>query len=151
MSGRSRTIACGVFAAAAVLMLTCAAQAQIRDAVYRGTLVCDKLPFFETAAREAIEVTISGSTARYSMVVRDRAVVSSETGGGNVDGMQISLKGSWQGTSDSYEASYAGTFVRRSAKLTGSQVWQHEGATHTRRCAGVIKRPFAIFLPRKTE
>ena len=143
---RATTISLALF-----LLSAGAAVAQIRDAVYRGTLVCDKLPFFETAAREAIEVTITGNTARYTHVVRERAEVSSETGDGALEGQKISLKGGWRGAADSYEASYSGTFVRRSAKLTGMQVWTHEGRTHRRACAGVIKRPLAVFLPRKKE
>ena len=39
--------------------------AQVRDAVYRGTMVCDKLPFTVGNGREAIEVTIAGGAARY--------------------------------------------------------------------------------------
>ena len=126
------------------------AQAQVRDAVYRGTLVCDRLPFFETAQREALEVNISGSDAKYSLVVRERrgAPTSSEQGGGKLDGEKISLTGKWSGASDRYESSYSGSFVRRSAKLTGTQTWTHDGKTFTRNCTGVIKRPFAAFLPK---
>ena len=57
------------------------------------------------------------------------------------------LKGEWTGEVEKYTASYSGAFVRRSAKLAGSQTWQHEGKTFTRKCEGAIKRPFAVFLP----
>ena len=40
--------------------------AQMRDAVYRGTMVCDKLPFTVGNGREAIEVTIAGNAVRYT-------------------------------------------------------------------------------------
>jgi hypothetical protein len=123
------------------------ASSQVRDAVYRGTLVCDKLPFFETAAREAIEVSIKGSVARYIHIVRERTETSFEVGTGTLEGQTLSLKGGWSGESESYESNYGGAFVRRSARLTGTQTWTHEGKTYTRKCEGAIKRPFAVFLP----
>ena len=46
------------------------ASAQVRDAVYRGTMVCDKLPFTVGKGREAIAVTIAGGSVHYSHVVR---------------------------------------------------------------------------------
>jgi hypothetical protein len=58
-----------VLAAAMIAMATPAA-AQVLDAIYRGTMLCDKLPFTNDKMREAIEVTITGGTARYSHVVR---------------------------------------------------------------------------------
>jgi hypothetical protein len=138
-----------VMAAGFVLPFLCVApaSAQVRDAVYRGTLVCDKLPFFEAAAREAIEVVIKGADARYIHIVRERTETSFEIGTGKLDGQNLSLKGSWIGESESYEAVYSGTFVRRSAKLTGKQIWIHEGKIYERKCEGAIKRPFAVFLP----
>jgi hypothetical protein len=139
-------------AALAVTMLGAQAQAQVRDAVYRGTMVCDKLPFFETAAREAIEVGISGGDAKYAMVVRlQQGESAQETGTGKVEGQAISLQGAWSGKSDSYKATYSGTFVRRSAKLTGTQTWTHDGKTITRKCSGAIKRPLRAFLPRERK
>jgi capsid protein len=142
-----------MLAALAVTMLGAPARAQVRDAVYRGTLVCDKLPFFETAAREAIEVGIAGGAAKYTMVVRlrDQSETAQEAGAGKVDGQAISLQGEWTGKSDSYKASYSGTFVRRSAKLTGTQTWTHDGKTFTRKCSGAIKRPLRAFLPRQRK
>jgi len=130
------------------------AAAQVRDAVYRGTLVCDKLPFFETAVREAIEVTIAGgAVTKYSHIVRlrDRNEATPETGAGKLEGQAISLQGEWAGKNDSYKASYSGTFVRRSAKLTGTQTWTHDGKTVTRHCTGAIKRPLRAFLPREKK
>ena len=121
--------------------------AQIRDAVYRGTLVCAKLPFFEAASREAFDITVTGTSARYAHVVRDVFESSSETGSGAIDGQNIVLTGGWRGKRDSYEARYTGTFVRRSVNLKGTQTWTHEGKTYSRACSGAIKRPFAIFLP----
>jgi hypothetical protein len=123
------------------------AQTQVRDATYRGTLVCDKLPFFETAAREAIEVKIKGQSVTYTHIVRERNELSFELGTGTLDGDKLTLKGDWAGEAERYQATYSGTFVRRWAKLTGTQTWQHEGKTHTRKCEGAIKRPFAVFLP----
>ena len=46
------------------------ASAQVRDAVYRGTMVCDKFPFSVGNGREAIEVTITGGAVRYTHAVR---------------------------------------------------------------------------------
>src|SRR5262245_38547539 len=128
--------------------ITLPASAQIRDAVYRGTLVCAKLPFFETASREAFDITVDGTSARYAHVVRDVFETSSELGSGTIDGQGIALTGGWRGKRDSYEARYTGTFVRRSVNLKGTQIWSHDGKTYTRTCSGSIKRPFAIFLPR---
>jgi hypothetical protein len=124
-----------------------AATAQVRDAVYRGTLVCAKLPFFETAAREAFELTVDGTSARYTHVVREISELSVEAGSGTIDGQTIALTGGWRGQRENYEARYTGNFVRRSFNLTGTQTWVHDGKTYTRKCSGSIKRPFAIFLP----
>ena len=141
----------GMVGVAALLSVVAAAQAsaqtKVRDAVYRGTLVCDKLPFFETTSREALEVKIAGSDAKYVLIVRERKETSFEQGAGKLDGDKISLTGSWSGEADQYESSYSGTFVRRSATLTGTQTWQHDGKSFTRKCTGAIKRPFAVFLP----
>ena len=48
----------GVVAAAGIAIAATPTSAQVRDAVYRGTMVCDKLPFSAGKIREAIEVTI---------------------------------------------------------------------------------------------
>lgn len=144
----------GVAAMLAVLSVTQAsAQTVVRNAAYRGTLVCDKLPFFETTAREALEVKIAGGEAKYTLVVREGrgAPTSMEQGSGKLEGDRISLAGNWSGKNDKYESSYSGSFVRRSAKLAGSQTWTHDGKTYTRNCTGVIKRPFAAFLPKDGE
>ena len=141
-----RGISAAVLAGAA-LALTGPSSGQVRDAIYRGTMVCDKLPFFETAARESIEVKIKGTAITYTHIVRERGEMSFEQGKGTLDGDKIALKGEWTGEVEKYTASYTGAFVRRSAKLAGMQTWQHEGKTYTRKCEGAIKRPFAVFLP----
>lgn len=139
-------IACAAFIAPA--------QAQVRDAIYRGTLVCGKLPFAEDPTRAAIEVKLAGNEGPYErpvhMPVRTK-VVGKETGTAKVDGDKIALTGGWKGEKDSYEATYSGTFVRRSAKLTGTQSWTHEGKPYTRTCSGAIQRPFAAFLPKEQK
>jgi hypothetical protein len=126
------------------------ASAEVRDAVYRGTLLCDKLPFSAGKSREAIEVTISGGTITYTHIVRlrDVAEATPEKGAGKLSGDNISLEGSWKGGNRQYEAKYNGTFVRRHADLKGTQTWTDNGKTVTRACAGTIKRPFKVFLPR---
>jgi hypothetical protein len=139
-------VAAASFAGVALASMT-GAQAQVRDAVYRGTVVCDKLPFFETAAREAIEVKVKGGDVRYVHVLRERGELSFEQGSGALDGDKLALKGEWSGGAGSYQASYSGAFVRRSATLNGTQTWQHQGKTYTRKCSGAIKRPLAAFLP----
>ena len=141
------TAARGAGALALLVAISAPAFAQIRDAVYRGTQVCSKLPFFETATREAFDINVTGTSARYAHVVRDVFEVSSETGSGTINGQDIALTGGWRGKRDSYEARYAGTFVRRSVNLKGVQTWTHDGKAYTRTCSGSIKRPFAIFLP----
>ena len=147
---RWRIRAIGLLAAAAAATAVTPAAAQVRDAVYRGTLVCKKLPFTEAAMREAIDVTITGGAAvRYTHVVRLRETpeAAMEQGTGKVDGPRISLQGSWKGDAGQYQAAYEGSFVRRSAKLIGTQTWTHQGRIITRSCTGVIKRPFRAFLP----
>jgi hypothetical protein len=142
-------IAAGILAGAVVAMAAMPAVAQVRDAVYRGTLVCDKLPFSAGKGREAIEVTIAGGTIRYSHVVRLRDAVEpvAEQGKGSLNGHDIELQGSWKSGNRQYEAKYSGTFVRRHADLKGSQTWTDGGKTLTRACTGTIKRPFRVFLP----
>jgi len=137
--------------AAMMTSMATPAAAQVLDATYRGTMVCDKLPFTSDQMREAIEVTISGGAARYSHVVRLSKVgveATTEQGTGTIDGQKINLQGTWKGGSRTYEAKYGGIFVRRSAKLKGAQTWTDGGKTVTRACAGAIKRPLRPFLPR---
>jgi hypothetical protein len=140
----------GGLALALIAISVASAAAEVRDAVYRGTLVCDKLPFTETRMREAIDVTIAGGTVRYTHVVRLRGEPEAmpERGTGTLRGQDIALEGSWQGQGREYQASYSGTFVRRSAKLRGRQTWTGDGRIVTRACSGVIKRPLRVFLPR---
>lgn len=132
-------------------MLAGPAQAQVRDAEYRGTLVCGKLPFAQDPGRAAITVKLTGSEGPYErpvhMPVRGK-IVGQETGKVKVDGDKIAITGGWKGEKSSYEASYSGTFVRRSAKLTGQQSWTHDGKSYTRTCSGAITRPLAAFLPK---
>ena len=140
-----------VLAAAMVMAVSTPVAGQVLDATYRGTMVCDKLPFTSDKMREAIEVTISGAIARYSHVVRLRnaaAEAAAEQGSGKIDGQKIDLQGSWKSGGREYEAKYSGSFVRRSAKLKGTQTWTDGGKTVVRSCAGAIKRPLKPFLPR---
>lgn len=140
-----------VLAAAMVAASGSPAAAQVLDATYRGTMICDKLPFTSDTMREAIEVTIAGGAARYSHVVRLSKVAvedAAEQGTGTLDGQNIALQGGWKGGGRSYEAKYSGSFVRRSAKLKGTQTWTDGGKTVSRACSGVIKRPLKPFLPR---
>ncbi len=137
---------------AAVTVMATPAAAEVLDATYRGTMVCDKLPFTSDKMREAIEVTITGGAARYSHVVRLRNLAveaAAEQGTGTIDGQKIDLQGTWNGGGREYAAKYSGSFVRRSASLKGMQTWTDGGKTVTRACAGAIKRPLKPFLPRK--
>ena len=140
-------------AAVAGTIMVGPAQAQVRDAEYLGTLICEKLPFAQDPSRAAIAVKLSGSEGPYDRVVyggRSKPA-GKETGTVKVDGDKISLTGGWKGDKDSYEASYSGTFVRRSAKLTGTQKWTHDGQSFTRNCSGAIQRPLAAFLPKQQQ
>ncbi|MBR1213914.1 hypothetical protein [Bradyrhizobium sp. JYMT SZCCT0180] len=140
-----------VLAAAMMATMGTPVAAEVIDATYRGTMVCDKLPFTSDKMREAIEVTISGSAARYTHVVRLRNAVveaTAEQGTGKIDGQKIDLQGTWKSGSREYQAKYSGSFVRRSANLKGTQTWTEGGKTVTRACAGAIKRPLKPFLPR---
>jgi hypothetical protein len=141
-----------IWLAAAGVLFVMPAQAQVRDADYRGTLVCGKLPFAQDSTRAAISVKLSNNAGPYNrpvhMPVRS-TVAGTETGTVKVDGDKIALTGGWKGEKASYEANYNGTFVRRSAKLSGTQTWTYDGKSYTRTCAGVIKRPLAAFLPKQ--
>jgi hypothetical protein len=139
----------GVLVAVAAAMAVTPASAQVRDAVYRGTMVCDKLPFSAGKSREAIEVTIAAGAIRYTQVVRlhDTSVATPEQGTGTLSGDTIALQGTWKGGNRQYEAKYSGTFVRRHADLKGTQTWTDGGKTMTRSCTGTIKRPLKVFLP----
>src|SRR6186997_55412 len=116
-------IAAGMLAGAAIVMAAMPAAAQVRDAVYRGTLICDKLPFSAGKGREAIEVTITGGTAQYSHVVRlrDTAEPVPDKGKGSITGQDIELQGSWKSGKRQYEAKYSGAFVRRHGDFKGTQ------------------------------
>jgi hypothetical protein len=139
---------------AVMMVMATPAAAEVLDATYRGTMVCDKLPFTSDKMREAIEVTITGGAARYSHVVRLRSLAveaAAEQGTGMIDGQKIDLQGTWKGGGREYAAKYSGSFVRRSARLRGMQTWTDGGKTVTRACAGAIKRPFKPFLPRNKK
>ena len=139
---------------AAVTVMATPAAAEVLDATYRGTMVCDKLPFTSDKMREAIEVTVTGGAARYSHVVRLRNLAveaAAEQGTGTIDGEKIDLQGTWKGGGREYAAKYSGSFVRRSARLKGMQTWTDGSKTVTRACAGAIKRPFKPFLPRNRK
>ena len=143
-----------VLAAVMMAAMEVPAAAQVLDATYRSTMICDKLPFTSDKMREAIEVTISGGAVRYSHVVRlGKAAVetTAEQGAGMLDGQKITLDGGWKGEGRSYEAKYSGSFVRRSAMLKGTQIWTAGGKTITRACSGAIKRPLRPFLPRQKQ
>jgi hypothetical protein len=146
--------AIGMLAAAMIAIVATPAAAKVLDAVYWGTLVCDKLPVTGTNTRGAIEVTIVGSAAHYTHVVRLKAAAteaSAEQGFGIVIGQRISLQGSWNGGDRQYKAAYSGTFVRRAARLKGTQTWTYRGKTLTRSCSGAIKRPLKPLLPRQRK
>lgn len=141
-------------AAAAGATLAMPVQAQVRDAEYRGTLVCGKLPFAQDPTRAAIVVKLAGNEGPYERPVHMPAhgkIAGQETGKAKVDGDKITITGGWKGEKSSYEASYGGAFVRRSAKITGTQNWTHEGKSFTRNCSGAIKRPLAAFLPKQKK
>jgi hypothetical protein len=141
----------------AVLTMTAIAAAQasaeVRDADYRGTLVCEKLPFARTRLREAIDVTIAHGNVSYTHVVRflDSPQIGTEKGDGALNGQDLTLQGSWEGVGRRYQASYRGTFVRRSARLNGTQTWTVGDKTVRRSCSGAVKRPLRAFLPRKKK
>jgi hypothetical protein len=140
-----------MLAAAITVAMGSPVAAQVLDATYRGTMVCNKLPFSSDAMREAIEVTIAGGIVRYSHVVRlskAAAEATAEQGTGTLDGQKLTLQGGWKSGSRSYESKYSGSFVRRSAGLKGTQTWTVDGKTITRACSGAIKRPLKPFLPR---
>ena len=142
----------GILAAAMIAAMSAPAAAEVLDAVYRGTMVCDRMPFTDGRMREAIAVTIEGGAATYSHVVRLRdaeAESVAEQGTGTLSGQHIDLQGSWKGGTREYQAKYSGTFVRRSVKLSGTQTWTEGGKTMTRACAGAVKRRLKPFLPRK--
>jgi hypothetical protein len=143
-----------VLAAAMMTAMGTPVAAQVLDATYLGTMVCDRLPFTGERMREAIEITISGGAARYSHVVRLRTAAvedAAEQGTGTIDGQKIDLQGTWKGGGREYTAKYSGSFVRRGAKLKGTQTWTDGGKTVTRACEGAIKRPLKPFLPRNKK
>jgi hypothetical protein len=121
----------GVVAAAGIAIAATPASAQVRDAVYRGTMVCDKLPFSAGKIREAIEVTIGAGAVPYTHVVRlaHAAEATPEKGTGTLSGQNVTLQGSWQGGNRKYEADYSRSFVRRHAFIKVKQAWSNGGKT----------------------
>jgi hypothetical protein len=148
-----RRIAGAISGLAAVWAMSMAlpAKAEVLDAIYRGTMVCDRMPLIKTNRREALEVTIDAGKVRYTHVVRlrDAAELKPEHGAGTLNGQDIILEGGWDGGTRSYKAKYSGTFVRRSVRLTGTQTWTADGKTVIRDCSGTVKRRFKAFLPRR--
>ena len=146
--------AIAMLAAAMVTIDAAPATAKVLDAVYWGTLVCDRLPFTKTKIRGAISVNIVGTAAHYNHVVRLKSAAVEpvqEQGFGIVAGQNINLQGYWKSGDREYRAVYRGTFVRRAAKLKGVQTWTVGGKTITRACSGAIKRPLKPFLPRQKK
>src|SRR3954463_8788187 len=95
--------AMGILAAAMIAAMGAPAAAEVLDAVYRGTLVCDGMPFTNGKMREAIAVTIAGGAAKYSHVVRLRDAAA-EQGTGTLSGQNIDLQGLWKGGTREYQA-----------------------------------------------
>jgi hypothetical protein len=142
----------GVLAATMIAAAGTPAAAEVLEATYRGTMVCDTLPFVNIVLRGAIEVTVTGDQVRYSQVVRLRelgAEPAPEQGTGKISGQHVDLQGAWKHGDRRYEAKYSGDFVRRSATLKGTQTWTVGGRAITRACTGAIKRPLKAFLPKK--
>jgi hypothetical protein len=128
-------------------------QTKVLDATYRGTMVCTKLPFTDFAMREAIAVTLAGGSGTYTHIVRlkDQPDANEEKGSAKMDSARIILEGNWKGDAGQYQATYSGSFVRRSAKLIGTQTWTINNRIVTRSCNGVVKRPLKAFLPRSKK
>ena len=63
-------------------------------------------------------------------------IAGQETGKAKVDDDKIAITGGWKSEKSSYEASYSGTFVRRSAKLTASKA----GRTRVNLYAHLLRR-----------
>ena len=146
--------ATGILAVAMIAAMSAPAAAEVLDAVYNGTMVCDRMPFTNGKMREHIAITVAAGTAKYNHVVRLRdAEVESvaEQGTGTISGQNIDLQGSWKGGAREYQAKYSGTFVRRSVKLKGTQTWTDGGTTMTRACSGAVKRVLKPFLPRNKK
>ena len=129
------------------------AAAEVLDAVYRGTLVCDKLPFTDTKMREAIECTISGGVARYTHIVRLRDTAGGRGGTGQ-------WHSQWPGHQparflERREPPIQGELQRRlreaQRQAHGAQTWTDGGRTVTRACSGAIKRPLKAFLRRDNK
>jgi hypothetical protein len=101
--------------------------------------------------REAIEVTISGglcATIMWCGCAQRRRRSRGRAGHRHDRRLENQSSGQLESGGRQYEAKYSGSFVRRSAKLTGTQTWTDGGKTAIRACAGAIKRPFKPFLPR---
>ena len=121
---------------------------------YRGTLVCAKLPFTEFAMREAIAVTIAGGDGDLhacGAAARDTRSPARRRAPPRWTAHGSSLQGDWKGDAGQYRPTTSGSFVRRSAKLIGTQTWTDGGRIVTRKCSGVIKRPLKAFLPRNRK
>jgi hypothetical protein len=135
---------------AAIAITSGSASAGVLDAAYQGTVECGTLPFTKTKTRDPIRVTNFFGKIKYVRVVRlgDSPETIAETGNGQLDGQNIRLEGSWRGGRRAYNAVYVGTFVRRAAKLTGTQTWTLDGDVAVRTCTGFIRRPFRFFIRR---
>ena len=133
---------------AAVVVLSGSAEAKVLDAVYRGTLECGRPPFGDDKTHDTVRVTIFDGKIKYSRVVQisDNPDAMPETGSGRLDGQNIRLTGAWRGSGRAYNAVYVGTFIRRTARLTGTQTWMVDGKVVVRTCRGSIKRPFRMFI-----
>ena len=136
-----------------IAAMSAPAAAEVLDAVYRGTLVCDKLPFtrMPRCARPSTVTIVGRRGALQSCRAAARQGVRESVWSrapASLNGQNIDLQGSWKDGTRQYEAKYSGTFVRRSAQLKGTQTWTEGGKTMTRACSGAIKRPLKPFLPR---
>ena len=137
---------------AVAVLGTCAisapAGAEVLDATYRGTLVCKHSDLTKLADRAAFEADIKGNAVTYKLAVRGATFSGSETGTGTVDGDKLTLKGSFTGKDQGYQATYSGTIKRRTFTISGKQNWSVGGKAFTRECSGAIKRPFKPLIPK---
>ena len=139
-------------AAVAGAMLAAPAQAQVRDAEYRGR-VREGLPFAQDPGRAAITIKLAGGEGTYErpvhMPVRNK-IIGQETGKVKVDGDKIAITGGWKGEKSSTrrataEPSSAAVPNSPPAKLDprGQKLYAN--------CSGATKRPLAAFLPKQRK
>ena len=111
-----------------MLQLTAMARAQSIEGIFRGTLVCEKMPASPDILHAPLDMTIRGSNVQFARPLfnwNGTLVVGSELGIGSVDPEgKLHLTSSWYNSGMTFDGEYSGALTKTSGTFSGTQSWR---------------------------